>query len=193
MSLVNFIHINMSATEDIPSSTENETGGSQSPVTQANKRPKLAEASPKTGHISISEEALRNILDERLDAKLKVLDVTNNMVENLTMKVDNMGLKCAHLEHEIITQDMTITQLREDNDNLKQKMLQMELYSRRDNLVLHGIPEKRFENPEATVLMLLYGAGMDLESRAIVRAHRLGKFVQGRYRPLIIRFHHFTS
>ena len=162
------------------------------PVNQAPKR-LYSELSPESTQIFTSEEVLKRILDDRLDAKLARLDETDKKVEALSIKVGNIDLRCSGVYDAQITQDMAIARLTRENEELKRKLTQMETYSRRDNLVFYGLPERRNEVVEASILKLLFEAKIDMDSNSIVRAHRLGKFVNGKTRPVIVRFHHFKN
>lgn len=148
---------------------------------------------PHPQPILTSDEALRNILDRSLDDKLKRLDITDQKLDKIVDKVAFLEEKCISLENDQITQHMSMTKLREENEHLKSKLVQLECYSRRDNLIFYGIPEKRQEHAEATILQILHKANVDLEARAFTRAHRLGKFDKFRTRPIIVRFHHFRD
>ena len=82
-------------------------------------------------------------------------------------------------------------QLRKD---LEQKLNQ-ETYSRRDNLLFSGIAEERgetYQDCESEVIQALAHAGLgNLNPRAVVRAHRIGRpqiKPGGRPRPILVRF-----
>lgn len=63
--------------------------------------------------------------------------------------------------------------------------------SRRNNLILHGIPdcEEKWEETEQKVLSLLSRCcDESFSADSIERAHRLGSFAEGRCRPVIVKF-----
>ena len=83
-------------------------------------------------------------------------------------------------------------QLRKD---LEQKLLNQERYSRRDNLLFSGIAEERgetYQDCERKVIQALAHAGLgNLNPRAVVRAHRIGRphiKPVGSPRPILVRF-----
>ena len=83
-------------------------------------------------------------------------------------------------------------QLRKD---LEEKLLGQETYSRRDNLLFSGIAEERgetYHDCERKVIQALAHAGLgNLNPRAVVRAHRIGRPQMkpgGRPRPILVRF-----
>ena len=80
--------------------------------------------------------------------------------------------------------------LKDENHNLKQKMINLEAHSRRNNLIFLGIKEQQRESVEERILKLLKDAKVDLPSRAVERAHRVGRYDPSRTRPCIVKFHH---
>ena len=74
------------------------------------------------------------------------------------------------------------------NENFKCKT-----YSRRDNILIHGLPKETKEKLEARVLELYNKGGVLLDSRAIVSVLWLGKFIKSRTRSVIVRFHHYKT
>jgi hypothetical protein len=60
-------------------------------------------------------------------------------------------------------------------------------------LKFFGFQENRFENVESLVLEFLHDAGFQMSELTIERAHRLGPYVPGRTRPVIVKFWHFKE
>ena len=85
-----------------------------------------------------------------------------------------------------------------ENSKLKQKLNNLENYSRRDNLVIRGIAETKDEVCE-TVIKNFCRDKLKLDSEfidsvRIVRCHRLGEGQHGKpkwIRPIIVRFYNF--
>lgn len=76
---------------------------------------------------------------------------------------------------------------------LEEKIVKQESYSRRENLLLHGIPESKGEDcAELAVEALNQMPIHDLSKRTFTRVHRNppGPYTPGRTRPIIIKFHH---
>ena len=71
---------------------------------------------------------------------------------------------------------------------LHDKTLQLELYSRRDNLRLEGIPEQRGEKCLDLICEILSDMGLDPSNIQIARSHRLGPYQPKRKTPWPIIF-----
>ena len=62
-------------------------------------------------------------------------------------------------------------------------------YTRRENIEISNISEKIVQQHlEAYVLKVFESIGINLQSYDLVAVHRLGKFVQGKNRNVIVRF-----
>lgn len=95
-----------------------------------------------------------------------------------------------------------ITQLKDDNENLKtrlekleKRVIGLEAYGRRENLLLHGVTENKGENCAETVTEILISAGIPIKENSypiFSRIHRLSVDQQQPNvpRPIIMRFHH---
>ena len=92
-----------------------------------------------------------------------------------------------------LSQKITTEKLRSENKEMKDTALYNECYSRRDNLKLLGIPERRNEDCEAVVMDICHNAGLDFHRGPFIRVHRLCRFTRNRSSPIIARFHHFKD
>ena len=84
--------------------------------------------------------------------------------------------------------------------SLEQKVLDMETYSRRENLIFYGVPEHEGENLYETIMCVIEERLQihDAKQRMkIVRIHRIGKLSshsesnKTNSRPIMVRFHYF--
>ena len=113
---------------------------------------------------------------------LKEIGDSNKIVKDLTATVSNLVIKN--------------TQLREENVELNEKLLRLECYQRRENLVFEGIAESPNETDFAVFRKLIgiFSTVPELRGRPpirISRCHRVGPFIGGRRRPVIAHFHWF--
>ena len=81
--------------------------------------------------------------------------------------------------------------------SLEARIDKLEDYSRRDNLLFHGLEETSGENCENTVRDLLARKVLhgvcNVNNIVIVRAHRLGIFKSGQTRPVIVKFREYSD
>ena len=101
----------------------------------------------------------------------------NAHIENLTKQVNTKDIRIVELEKKLHA-------LEESSDNLEQ-------YTRRPNLRIHGVPETgEGENTDATVLAVIndkMGVTPPPSLHDLERSHRLGGKCTGS-RPIIVRF-----
>ena len=93
-----------------------------------------------------------------------------------------------------------VTQVKAENAMLRDKVNSLENHSRRDNLLFTGFREERGETDDVCkqkiydLLRFKCCIPVDkLNTIKVVRCHRLGPFVQGKDRPIIIKFHYFPD
>lgn len=90
----------------------------------------------------------------------------------------------------------TITNLHHMNQRLQSRIDELEDRSRRDNIILHGIPDAQetWAQTEDKVVSLLSSCiDSQISSTDIERAHRLGQFSDTRCRPVIVKLSSFKS
>ena len=86
-----------------------------------------------------------------------------------------------------------VSELKEENRMMKEKILENESQARRVNLVFIGVRESKAEICEETILNLLTYAGFEFDIRSLERAHRLGPYHKQRVRPIVVRFQSFPG
>jgi len=135
--------------------------------------------------------------DQKLDALNDKLDSLIFSVAEL-QKLKCLDSKLDQAELKINDQQKEIDGLKEDNKILHQKLIDLELHSRRNNLRLLGVedrPHETWDETKAKVMDIFYLAGCNFDARTLERAHRLGSFNhKQRYpRPIIVRFSHYMD
>ena len=140
-----------------------------------------------TNEIAIMELKRAN---EQTVNELNELKITHAQ----TVKQHNMNMSDITNKYNGVMNDYNTLQKRCDNQ---------ESYSRRDNLVIHGIPENDDENEQTCMQLVrdfftndLQLADAESQSIVFVRCHRLGKQIRGvnsRKRPIIVRFQNFAD
>ena len=93
-------------------------------------------------------------------------------------------------------EDILQLKLERESKELKQQLQTLEMHSRRNNLRFHGLEENADENDddvEAAILALLKRHSLPHDPRIIERAHRLGPKIQGKIRPIIVKFNHYKD
>ena len=69
------------------------------------------------------------------------------------------------------------------------KINRVDQYSRRSNVEIRNIPENISQsNIEKYVIKIFESIGIKVQSYDLVAVHRIGKFIQGKHRNVIVRF-----
>ncbi|XP_078797698.1 uncharacterized protein LOC144989330 [Oryzias latipes] len=107
----------------------------------------------------------------------KITEVNAADIKDCKSKVHNLGKE--------------VSVLRKENDDLRERVVEMERYKRRWNLKLQGLKEKTEENTRKEVLEIL--AKMAPQHTSVLEmvvdtVHRLGRKETGRHRQIIIQF-----
>ena len=80
------------------------------------------------------------------------------------------------------------TRLQLKIDQLEADLEEQRQYSRRTNILIHGCAEKPNEDTEQIVLDVIEKLQLPISRYEIGRTHRLGGKVEGKIRPIIVRF-----
>ncbi len=153
----------------------------------------------KTVGTLATEQSVRELSAEckSIDAKvagvLESIEYTQGEVDNIidfnvkhTEYTNQLGAATKYAVNKV---DVLITQ----NEALSRKAVKAEDYSKRMNLLLHGIPEKRGEgrsNCEEKIRNI-FKEQLQLssfDSITIQDCHRVGRFKAGNIRPIIVQF-----
>ena len=92
--------------------------------------------------------------------------------------------------HDDILKDVNerIDKIGEVNTKLHEDLLDLRVRSMRSNLVFYNLPEEEKEDPFSVVQKVLEKMEMNSSAIEIERAHRLGKKVDSKTRPIIAKF-----
>lgn len=149
-------------------------------------------------------------LNAKIDKNhVEVLSQLNEVKEiqmNLEKKVTDINTRLIAVEEKIaacdggsgldISRSVSDT-VRIETDSLHHRLDEFEDRSRRQNLIFYGLPDGQTESwteSETKIRELLSSTlEMELPHEAIERAHRLGKFVPNKCRPVIAKFSHFKT
>ena len=99
----------------------------------------------------------------------------NKIVSDILERLDNVEKSNTNFEERITFNETYVKQ--------------QDIYSRRNNIELCNISENIHQRDlESFVVQMLNSAGIKIRSYDIVAVHRLGKFVAGKKRNVIVRF-----
>ena len=99
------------------------------------------------------------------------------------------------LESGLAVQKSVTEALEKDRNKLKIDVGDLQQYSRRTNILIHGIKEEKEESTDDLVLNVVNDSLeiADITVKDISRSHRLGKKKDGKTRPIIARFTSYRS
>lgn len=123
-----------------------------------------------------------------IETKIGAIHKRLDDVEERTKAIDRMDEDLVHLQNSVET-------LSTQQDSLQSRVDELEDRSRRNNIILRGIPDGRetWEESEARVREVLDGVFDPLPETGIERAHRLGQYHPSKCRPIIVRFSNFKT
>lgn len=107
-----------------------------------------------------------------------------------------LSKEVGELRKELHSRDRTISELQSEVGELKTTMDEMEQYSRRVNLRMAGIQERDNENTFQLAMGIINDqvcVAHPISSEEIDRVHRIGRKVNGKPRPIMIRFTTFRA
>ena len=147
-------------------------------------------------------EHIKQILERlnKLDTLETLSTKTLAKLENLEAHVNDLDVKLETLEAKSRSQDKSIGELKASANFFNQKfeenkdLLYMEAYSRRENLIITGIPESREDTGvegTANVLVDFMANELNVSNAADIdfqQVHRLGKPEDKGPRAIIARF-----
>jgi len=174
---------------------------------------KSAKSDAKTDDLleSIQDDRIINVLTSRLFTCLTPLfeDLFHKLAKDLKSEVKQMVKEVSVEVMSKINDDILekIHHLEEENSCLRTRLDDMEIYSRLDNIVIHGLPEKSVTSEstllkgshhlqetatqEATSAVLdlcRNELGLALSESDISIAHRLPGKGKGSHRPILVKF-----
>lgn len=129
---------------------------------------------------------IKAIKSSQIAMETKLVDIFARL-ESLETANNDLGAIQQELE---IVKD-TAERLTAQNDAVMSTLQDLEDRSRRNNVVLYGIPDERetWDQTEKKAVSVLSAAlGSELSPNEIERAHRIGSFSPSKCRPVIIRF-----
>ncbi|KAK3746094.1 hypothetical protein QZH41_004619 [Actinostola sp. cb2023] len=97
--------------------------------------------------------------------------------------------------HDDILKDVNerIDKIGEENTKLHEDLLDLRVCSMKSNLVFYNLPEEEKEDPFSVVQKVLEKMEMNSSGIEIERAHRLGKKVDSKTRPIIAKFRRYQD
>ncbi|KAK6171873.1 hypothetical protein SNE40_018297 [Patella caerulea] len=103
--------------------------------------------------------------------------------EEIKATVQHLGMKVKVLEHKVSEKEREI-------DILKEKVDELEQYSRREAIRISGIEERDGESTDELVVKVGKLVGVDIQASDINRSHRVGhpSNYKDEPRPIIVRF-----
>ena len=130
--------------------------------------------------ISIKSDLRQDIADLREDFKNAKSDLFGK-VKTAYDNSEKALQKCDELERKNLC-------LQKENDSLKDRVLSLEVYSKRDNLIIEGIPQQNEENCALKVKKFFSEQLKISEDISLTRCHRTYSGQSGKNRAIICRF-----
>jgi ribA/ribD-fused uncharacterized protein len=149
----------------------------------SDKNALLLQILSKVEHLDTIEQDIKSVKND-LAQLTHSLEYSQSQIKDLTEKCD-----CVGEENKLLK--VNIHALNHQNVFMNEKIIQLENYSRRENVRISGLYERDYENCENMVLKLFADIGCDI--LYIQRCHRVGPKVQGKVRDILARFLYYPD
>ena len=138
--------------------------------------------------IQDNNERLEKFNKETVDLKTSLETSQEKFEKNFQKVNDNLSKQKQKLKEDI-------NELWKDNDQLCERLKDLEDRSRRDNLMIDGIAEVQNEMWEQTeeILQNLFKEKLQLESISVERAHRVGNKEKNNKRTIVVKVASFKD
>ena len=113
------------------------------------------------------------MLPEDFNEKFEALIEDVKVIKNQVTKIDELAEGVAKLQAKTEELRAPISTLEEEKFEINVRLNEQEQYSRRDNLIISGIPKEPNENVRSTVTKIAEKLGVKLHEYDVCTAHRL--------------------
>ena len=122
-------------------------------------------------------------IEEKYDKKLEMM---SRNIEILEKKTDSLTQKLHECKTEIRNQEQSLAEIQEASVEALRRSNKNEQYSRKYNFKIMGLKETQKENTWEVKTFIKENAGVAIEDREIIAAHRIpGE--QGKSRPILVK------
>jgi ribA/ribD-fused uncharacterized protein len=134
-------------------------------------------------------------VDQKLDLLLskmenldKLVNYSNTAIQALSKIVAKDKKRIIDLTAENVKLKESLNVMTLKQDLISSRLSDLESHEFKTQLILSNVPETRNEGTTKFCLTLLKNMGIDLGPREVSHAYRIGKFIQDRRRPILIKF-----
>lgn len=144
--------------------------------------------------INTRSDALENVIGENTRAITSMKEVINENTKQITSvkeAIEFVSAEVNHLKNKYGVMESTLSKVEETCVGHDRRLSQLESYSRRWNLRMHGIPENEREDVRGRVIDVcqhLLPEDKDRLSSAVDTVHRLGRKQPNKNRGIILQF-----
>ena len=163
-----------------------------------------------TGELRGTNSSVKSIEDkfDRLSQQLLAEVESANAIAKEALTIANeakqevlsMNNKCDNLVKENFTLKMKNNGLEQDYARLQKQQNSLESYSKRDNLLIHGVKDEGNDDDESCIALVrsifieqLGLSEADATNMVFVRCHRMGRKSPYGKRPIIVRFQYYAD
>ena len=136
------------------------------------------------------ESDVKKLFEVQAESKQAQIKVTESL-QSLSDKLDEIEAENKKKDDKISKLEERVKELVEENKGMSASVDEMEQYSRRNCLLLHGVKENTNEDTDDIVVKTISeNLDIHLQKEDLDRTHRVGKGNRsdGKARPIIIKF-----
>lgn len=125
---------------------------------------------------------ISNLIKSGIEACFKDDSIMDKLITKMCEKVE------ASLTQRLQKYDEELDKLKREREQIKDKYIELEQYSRRNNVRIFGIPEDDNEEVELKLINALSSKNINIASDFIDRCHRVGHKKKDLTRAILVKF-----
>ena len=130
----------------------------------------------------VVEGAMQLVPDREGGNRQLVGDIVKTVVAALLPMVQSIA-------HQLVSSpQVSVQKVQATVQNHDNRLDEVEQYSRRDNIIMRGVPENDGESTNAVVIGVAASAGVVVSEADISTSHRVGRHQPNKMRPIVARF-----
>ena len=140
------------------------------------------------------EAQVKDLFKVNEETKISQIKVTESL-DALSKKIDELETEIKNKDEKIQLLENRVEILEEEKESQGKEIDDLEQYSRRNCLLLHGVVETNTEcTDDIIIITCAEELGIDVKQEDLDRSHRLGKVKRNdnKPRPIVVKFAHYA-
>ena len=131
----------------------------------------------------------KDIVEKLKEENFQIMQYISKQYDDIMEGQKDIGTNMKNMEDQII--NLTAQKLKEKDDtimDLQTRIAQLEQYTRKNNIAIHGVEERSTEDVEEIVCNIGQAIGIQISAKDIETAHRIPTRRSDVPKPIVVRF-----